>query len=177
MNEGVWQRPLLSPEWTWKSHLRVIICSFSEQRNLGEILQVLGGRLRRNAKTNVFFAQQVSKLWISLPQDVTDLKWLKLIEYINGRKNPQGLLNTKMPSLVQASPELQSQKAGNYIKRMSLHYCLFLYSSQSREYLLLPETGSSASWTLNLIQCICSCDLILISRKRKKGGHFSMQDF
>lgn len=29
-------------------------------------------------------------------------------------------------------PQLQAQKAGNYIKRMSLHYCLFLYYSQSR---------------------------------------------
>lgn len=38
----------------------------------------------------MFFAQQVCKLWISLPQDVTDLKWLKLIEYINGRKKSSG---------------------------------------------------------------------------------------
>lgn len=124
----------------------------------------------KRCKTQGLFTQQVSKLWILLPQDVMDLKGLKglkLIEYINGRKN-QRLLKTKVPSLVQTFPELQSQKAGSYIKRMSLHFCLFLYSSQSRQYLLLPETGSWAGWTLNLIQCICSCDLILTCSERKK---------
>lgn len=34
----------------------------------------LGGRLRRDARTSVFFAQQVSRLWISMPQDLRDPK-------------------------------------------------------------------------------------------------------
>lgn len=44
-------------------------------------MQPLGVRLRKNARTNVRFAQEVSKLWISLPQNVMDpngLKGLKL---------------------------------------------------------------------------------------------------
>lgn len=53
----------------------------------------LGGRLGRDARTNVFFAQQVSRLWISMPQAVMDLKGLKgltVIEYINERKIHRG---------------------------------------------------------------------------------------
>lgn len=56
-------------------------CSLPGLEKSGYNVQFLGVRLRKNARTNVLFAQQVSKLWISLPQNVMDpngLKGLKL---------------------------------------------------------------------------------------------------
>lgn len=50
---------------------------FPRMKEFGVKHTDLGGRMGRDARTNVFFTQQVSRLWISMPWDVMDLKGLK----------------------------------------------------------------------------------------------------
>lgn len=83
---------LLSPEQTWKNNLGVTICSFPEYGIWGKTHR-FRWQTGKRCKANVFCAQQISRLWISMPRDVMDLKGLKglkVIECINERKIHRG---------------------------------------------------------------------------------------